>query len=180
MTGTLIFLLFMFNILLTLAVVLLYLRQNRFVEIEKKQRKMQAESEELLTGFLMEIKEENEQFISKVSKMKEEEDLFQQELNTAQQSIKDVKHESHISAEAYARLLAARVYQTDEVDSRSDLQQSMNDPADAEEEALDEKSFSEQVNYLTKQGLSEEEIAKVLKKGKKEVELLLKFRGEGN
>src|SRR5690606_37045265 len=68
----LIFILFILNIFLIFAVIILYTRQNKLVEFEKDQQKLKTESEEMLIGFLMELKEENEQFIKKVSEIQEQ------------------------------------------------------------------------------------------------------------
>ncbi|MFJ7849461.1 hypothetical protein ACIQZM_03985 [Peribacillus sp. NPDC097206] len=56
-------LLFSLNIFTIFAVILLYLRQNRLSKLEKEQKATIIEMEELLTGYLMEMKEDNEALI---------------------------------------------------------------------------------------------------------------------
>ncbi|MFD4928306.1 hypothetical protein ACFWMS_05140 [Peribacillus butanolivorans] len=57
------FLLFLLNILTIFAVVVLYLRQNRLSKLEKDQKAIISEMEELLSGYLMEMKEDNETLV---------------------------------------------------------------------------------------------------------------------
>ncbi|MBW8350521.1 hypothetical protein K0H71_13825, partial [Bacillus sp. IITD106] len=158
MTGILIFILFMMNTFLIFAVVLLYQRQNRFKEMEENQRKIQQESEEMLSAFLFELKEENQSFISKF-----QQDNIQTNLvNIPKEETREIsKQEEPIAAETYSRMLASEAYQNS------------NKKMNAEENI--EKTFAEQVEILARKGLSSIEIARQLKKGKTEVELLLKF-----
>ena len=60
MSGIFMFILFLLNILTIFAVIVLFLRQNRFIQAEKDQKAMMAEMEELMSGYMMEMKEENE------------------------------------------------------------------------------------------------------------------------
>ncbi|KON68510.1 hypothetical protein AKG34_06570 [Peribacillus butanolivorans] len=57
------FLLFLLNMLTIFAVVVLYLRQNRLTKLEKDQKAIISEMEELLSGYLMEMKEDNETLV---------------------------------------------------------------------------------------------------------------------
>ncbi|MCR2820693.1 hypothetical protein [Lederbergia panacisoli] len=157
MIGILIFFLFMLNIFLILAVVILYQRQNRFIEIERNQRKIQEESEEMLSAFLLELKEENKSFITQFQHSPKNNKQSGDEQLTKIEPEAVVEKEAPITAETYSRLLATEVYKNNqtEVDTK--------------------KTFAEQVEDLSQKGLSSSEIAKQLKKGKTEVELLLKF-----
>ena len=56
-------LLFSLNIFTIFAIIVLYLRQNRLSKLEKEQKAIISEMEELLTGYLMEMKEDNEALI---------------------------------------------------------------------------------------------------------------------
>lgn len=71
MTGIFMFLLFLLNIITILAVVVLFMRQNRLIQAEKDQKAIVAEMEELMSGFMMEMKEENEALLEKLSKKKQ-------------------------------------------------------------------------------------------------------------
>ncbi|MBS4198982.1 hypothetical protein KHA93_04850 [Bacillus sp. FJAT-49732] len=154
----------MLNIFLILAVVILFQRQNRFIEMERNQRKIQQESEEMLSAFLLEIKEENKSFISKFYHTKQDDRSDEQPIDidihrSKDEPIRTLTQEEPITSETYSRMLASEVYQ-----------KSSDNKRDSEE-----KTFIEQVDALSQKGLTSSEIAKHLKKGKTEVELLLKF-----
>ncbi|WP_057913390.1 hypothetical protein [Peribacillus muralis] len=57
------FLLFILNICSIFAIIILYLRQNRLDQLEKDQKATIIEMEQLLSGYLMEMKEDNEALI---------------------------------------------------------------------------------------------------------------------
>lgn len=59
----------LFNILAFLAIVILYLRQSRFIQAEKKQEKMIQEMEEVISAYMIEMKEENEKFINRLQEI---------------------------------------------------------------------------------------------------------------
>ena len=61
------FILFLLNILTIFAVIVLFLRQNRFIQVEKDQKAMVTEMEELMSGYIMEMKEENEALVEKLA-----------------------------------------------------------------------------------------------------------------
>lgn len=67
MSGIFMFILFLLNIITIFAVIVLFLRQNRFMQVEKNQKTMMAEMEELMSGYIMEMKEENEALLEKLS-----------------------------------------------------------------------------------------------------------------
>ncbi|MFJ7751912.1 hypothetical protein ACQKGI_13750 [Peribacillus muralis] len=57
------FLLFVLNICSIFAIIILYLRQNRLGKLEKDQKAIISEMEQLLSGYLMEMKEDSEALI---------------------------------------------------------------------------------------------------------------------
>ncbi|CAH0213288.1 hypothetical protein SRABI96_02221 [Peribacillus sp. Bi96] len=57
------FVLFVLNIFTIFAIVILYLRQNRLSKLEKDQKAIIGEMEQLLSGYLMEMKEDNETLV---------------------------------------------------------------------------------------------------------------------
>lgn len=172
MTGILLFLLFMLNMLTILAVILLYKRQNRLLEMENSERDNKEETAEIFSAFLLELKEENEQFISKVSQLKGNEGLRQTEEkmekhNPNDDQQVDITQELPITSKAYSELLAYQSYGKN-VDSELP-------PSKAGNEIKKELSLNEQVTRLNEEGFTIEEIAKTLHKGKTEIELMLKF-----
>lgn len=180
MTGLLIFLLFVLNAILAFAIVLLFQRQNRLLEMEKKESQIQKESEALLTAFLIELKEENEQFISKINNLRREMSIHASgnEING------DVNREyevytdevNQLNTKGYSRMQAVQAYKVNTQEETL--------PENSNEETLeqieDKKEYSEAVYELYKQGMTIDQIAKKMKKGKTEVELLLKFHDDLN
>ncbi|WP_075980901.1 hypothetical protein [Bacillus massilinigeriensis] len=71
MTTLLLLISFILNIISIFAVIILYLRQNRLVQVEQRQVKNMKELEELISTYMMEMKEENEEFIQKLILQKE-------------------------------------------------------------------------------------------------------------
>ncbi|WP_077211547.1 hypothetical protein [Bacillus dakarensis] len=69
MTNFLLFISLTLNIIAFLCIVILYLRQNKLFEVEKKQAQLINEMEEIISAYLIEMKEENEQFIKNVKKV---------------------------------------------------------------------------------------------------------------
>ncbi len=63
MTAFFLFLLFVLNIFTIFAIIVLYLRQNRLSKLEKDQKAIIGEMEQLLSGYLMEMKEDNETLV---------------------------------------------------------------------------------------------------------------------
>lgn len=211
MTGVFMFILFLLNIVTIFAVIVLFLRQNRFDQVEKNLKVMNADMEELMSGYIMEMKEENEVLIKTLARknqsvVKNEE---KKESSNPKQTI-DVFNDISImedqsrpsqtyatknkATDAYKKqtLTNQTMQETSKlideyhleitVDSEKQDQQAetasfLKDTLQASfsGQPLQEPSLYEQVHLLTKQGFSAEEIAKRLKCGKTEVELLLKF-----
>ncbi|MFB9829058.1 hypothetical protein ACFFMO_14540 [Lederbergia wuyishanensis] len=132
--------------------------------MEKNQRKIQQESEEMLAAFLMELKEENNSFISNFQHVeKDNSSNFQPETSEINDEVTvNIKQEEPINSEVYSRMLASDIYQKANKQIR-------------DSEVYIEKTFEEQVEELSQKGLNSSQIAKQLKKGKTEIELLLKF-----
>ncbi|MBO0995416.1 hypothetical protein [Bacillus sp. SD088] len=177
MTSALIFLLFILNAILIFAVVLLYMRQNRLMEIEKAQKKMQAETEEFLTSFLVEMKEENQLFMSKVadfhtSQQTKAEDLHEMNNEGHVKSEHQLEeHQPSVKAKNYTRMQAEKAYHVNAVE-----QSGMKESEGELDILSDTRLFADQVESLQAEGLSIEEIAQRLNKGKTEVSLALKFK----
>lgn len=162
MTGTLIFILFLLNILFAFALLLLFMRQNRLMDIEKRQKLMLEESEQVMAALLEEMKEENERLLDLVTENKALEDR-----PLANMIIEEMNPQPD-----------AAVQQNDS-EEKKPLEPSDHDVPEASQES-DEVSGSmtlrEQVEILAAQGLTITEIARKLNKGKTEIELLMKFQ----
>jgi hypothetical protein len=67
MSAFFIFLLFVLNIFTIFAIIVLYFRQNRLSMLEKDQKAVIGEMEQLLSGYLMEMKEDNETLVKAIN-----------------------------------------------------------------------------------------------------------------
>lgn len=199
------FLLFSLNIFTIFAVIILYLRQNRLTKLEKEQKALIMEMEELLTGYLMEMKEDNEALIKAVSqagsqtsvdKMKEQ--MIVKSQSAGEQAVPVEKPIQEPKLRGTKRQAMNAYKNQSEKDGEYKSSDEMKDNLELSAEAsilskekalviekdfsallqdsLEELSLNEQVDYLAEQGLSIEEIAKKLNRGQTEIELLLKFQ----
>lgn len=140
-------------------VIILYMRLGAFKDAEKKQKQLLEETENTLTAFLIELKDENEKLVR---------DLQQAD-----------KHQPDAPDESDAERAEAK--ETDDlplhIESMIDEVERAEDELNQEERG-DSDSLEEKAAALHEQGFSPEEIARRLKSGKTEIELLLKFRGK--
>ncbi|NPC92600.1 Swarming motility protein SwrB [Bacillus sp. WMMC1349] len=158
---------FMLHGTLIYFVIILYTRLGAFKEAEKNQKQMLEETENTLTAFLMELKDENDKLVQELQKDRTNEinqkpEKFEEEpaLSLPESKEKDADLPLYIESMIH------------EVEREED---ELNQEEDEEAEAV---TFEEKAVLLYEQGLSIEEVAKQLKSGKTEVELLLKFRGK--
>ena len=189
MTTFLLLLSLILNAAAIFAIILLYLRQNRLVEAEKKQERIINEIEEVFSAYLFELKEENDKFLELMTKTKVQNQPGDKETAAIEASGEEPeKGSDHISHEKQPNRLgkgityhaARKAYQQNHEPASNDLRSSETDiiAVDSQENNVDLKqlSFIDQVLHMKKQGLTIEEIARDLDKGKTEIELLLKFR----
>jgi hypothetical protein len=173
------------NIIALLAIVILYLRQNRFLAAEKKQQQLMEEMENLFSAYLIEIKEENDRFIAGINRVPIQSDLFKKERDIHQDNEKasgeqdvppDENDQETVSRGVYGRMHAAKTYQA----AMSKSKASETELSEAEETVKDnmpenKETIMQQISYLKGEGLTVDEIAKKLNKGKTEIELFMKF-----
>lgn len=207
------------NIVATLAIVILFLRQNKLLQVEDNQKKAIKEMEMLINSYLLEMKDENEDFIRRVKEMQDEKRNFPVEsssskmvgpplsLNQEMEAVQNSEaEESEFIKEAFepavklektVSLQAVKAYQqhsqkkqvassSTQAIENNEQRKSILDIKHAlslaekrktkETEALIQDSLLTQVMIMKKEGISEKEMAQKLKKGKTEIELLLKFR----
>jgi hypothetical protein len=207
------------NIVAMLAIVILFLRQNKLLQVEDNQKKAIKEMEMLINSYLLEMKDENEDFIRRVKEMQDEKRNFPVEsssskmvgpplsLNQEMEAVQNSEaEESEFIKEAFepavklektVSLQAVKAYQqhsqkkqaassSTQAIENNEQRKSILDIKHAlslaekrktkETEALIQDSLLTQVMIMKKEGISEKEMAQKLKKGKTEIELLLKFR----
>ncbi|MEH6990672.1 hypothetical protein [Cytobacillus firmus] len=194
MTAFLLAISLLLNIVALLAIILLYLRQNKLMDTEKRQEKVLIEMEEVISAYLVQMKEENDDFISKLSKINVKNDTSIKEksipVNLDRKSDQDIAKADEKSmplarasiyqaSKAYKQNLRAAEDKLSETESLSSLKETESVTRSDSSQSIKEEnpsSINDQVFILKRQGMSAGDIAKKLGKGKTEVELMLKFR----
>jgi hypothetical protein len=202
MTSVFLFISILLNIIALFFIVILYLRQSKLFEVENKQRKMIEEMEDVISTYLAEMKEENENFINRITNAEKSKGKKKESRNSDEGEIEPLLPNGLEEKVTFpikgSKSQAVKAYQTsvsgplaeDDIEvllpGFDELETSIEDPSIEEEEKgtvepveimeSKEKTLLEEVLYLKEQGLSFEEIAKKLHKGQTEIELLLKFR----
>ena len=197
---------FLLNALTIYAIIVLYTRQNRLADLDKKQERIIKDMEDLISSYLFEMKEENEKFLYRFENINDEapeksfapkKPAVQTPPSVKNQPEKDSEFPFEMTAPSTSRLLAARAYQTNQVPLEKPEAKEPSESFDSDEtnktvskESISEENereklikvlpkeetLAEQVIKLQKQGKSIEEIARQLKRGKTEIELILKFQ----
>lgn len=201
MTAFLLLIGFALHFVSLFAIVLLYLRQNRLTELEKRQESIKREMDEFLSAYLLEFKEENARFLAALKQMEKKEDRaetspaerFREEVfasNTpaeegknAPDSVypKSVDYKIH-AGNFYQAVQAYKQITKEKPDDPSHILQDIALPFVSDEQndfhlnSLSGQSLRDQAFFLKKQGLTTGEIARKLNKGITEIELLFKFR----
>ncbi|MEK3855087.1 DUF6115 domain-containing protein [Cytobacillus sp. FSL H8-0458] len=194
MTAFLLAISLLLNIVALLAIILLYLRQNKLMDAEKRQEKVLIEMEEVISSYLVHMKEENDDFISKFSQINANNDSTIKEksipVNMNRKNDQDIaKADEQSMPLARASIYqASKAYKQNLREAEDRLSEKGNllslkeiktvTESDSSQPIKEEipSSIDDQVFILKKQGMSAVDIAKKLGKGKTEVELMLKFR----
>jgi hypothetical protein len=158
--------------------------------LKKHKTVFKKEIENEISAFLFEMKEENEEFIQRLQQLQKGDSLrktnnTEPTVNgdrTEQQDEQNVKTWEATTARSF-KSEAVKVYQktiTNQGDNmaagKEDIQPENNlELSNIDNEEIYRNLLLNQVKILLNQGLSIEEIAKKLNKGKTEIELLLKF-----
>ncbi|MGG4488956.1 DUF6115 domain-containing protein [Metabacillus idriensis] len=136
-------------------IALLYLKYQSVKQSEEKQAAILEEAEQSLAAYMIEFKEENEKLIAGIKMAK------QTDINIGRNSSHPHKP---VTEPEEPEFPVVRIAHEDQLE--------LSDPI----EKVQPESEEKKIISLFQQGLSSEEIAKKLNKGKTEVELLLKFR----
>jgi phosphoribosyl-ATP pyrophosphohydrolase len=198
MTNLLILLSLVLNVIALFAIVILYTRQNRLLQVEKKQEKLINEMEEVISTYLIEMTEENEKLIKRVRETISQPTSVTQPTVESKSPIPSLekKAEDMDTIAQPTTIRKGTVFQAvqaykgagKKVETESELETVQKETPPPLENKLDSEviekkssdlytqSFYYQALLLKKQGLSTEDIARRLNKGKTEIELLLKLR----
>ncbi|WAA13579.1 hypothetical protein [Fervidibacillus halotolerans] len=145
-------------------IILLFLRQNRYHDLEKKFERLNREMEEMISSFLIEMKEENDQFLGKLRQLKKQQQPFDGRKEEG-------KYEKHIGNER-----KELEEDNESKEKKSSSKQASPPVHDESVQTIKEHDrLLNDVKQLLESGYTVEEIAKQLKKGKTEIELLIKF-----
>ncbi|UTI40578.1 hypothetical protein [Niallia sp. RD1] len=182
MVNFLLFLSITLNLIAILCIVILYVRQNRFADLEKDQKKTLEEMEEVIATFISEIKEENEQFLDKLYSHPKESSHEREEEKSKDESASPYFKPKELKVNKAMLNVYQKTVPTIETTSKKedrlekeDVNELLNLILPSEKEPK-KKSILEIAKSMQAEGKSIEEIAKSLNKGKTEMELLLKFR----
>ncbi|MBN9652874.1 hypothetical protein J0K78_01255 [Halobacillus sp. GSS1] len=154
MTGFLLIFSFIIDGVLLFSLFIIMKKVRRTEELELRQKQVAAEIEDLFTSYLMEIKEENKRMESLVRKNR-----HSSAFHDSQTEDEGERGKIHLDKEDITKNQTSSTYT----------------PPKLEETESYKPSFHSQVLDLKEKGYSIEEIAKMMDKGKTEIELLLKF-----
>lgn len=159
MSGVLLTFLFILQFVSFFLIALLFTRLSHVKDIEKKHEEFMKEMDDAVSAYLFEIKDENNRLIEELAMTNETKNVGKEYERAPQEEV-PFSPRSTVSKSAVAKL-----YQ-------------QSSPVKDIVEVKSEPSPQDQVLALSKAGKSIEEIAKLLGKGKTEIELMLKFHHE--
>jgi len=172
MTVFILFISIIINVVSILGIIILYMRQNRLLQVEQDQKKVLKDMEEMFSSYLIEMRDENEEFIKKIQRLNHDSSLnvtVDSEVSDEQKMLGPEKDNEDQPFSTVLRSHAAKIYQT--MMTNTNVSDEENHRNDFSTLPLEKQAF-----LLEKEGLTIEQIAKKLHKGKTEIELLLKFR----
>ncbi|MFA9456068.1 DUF6115 domain-containing protein [Halalkalibacter sp. AB-rgal2] len=139
--------------------IMILLQRIRHVQSQPdSMNQLQSEMEDILLAYTTEMKEENERLLEKVQR------------NKHQTTRSLVEEQSAKASNDSIQLEAKEEQEQEQEDSLPYIP-----PIEINEQETYEKSYTVKVLELAQSGLTSEQIAKKLKMGKGEVELILKF-----
>lgn len=176
--GILVVILFVLQLLSFYFIVILYMKLSKFQDLERKQVQLIREMDDMVGAYLLEMREENDRLIEELSKTsppvgKEE---IHASSNETMSSIQQVKENNTFELDVKSlvpKAVMAKAYTKQQTFTNTNKDASLSTESTNMEHQ--EMSLEKQVLQLAQQGQTAEEIAKVLQKGKTEIELLLKF-----
>lgn len=175
MTTILLIILFITQVVSFYLIALLYMKVSKFDQLENKQSKLMREMDDAITAYLAEIKDENEQLIEKLTVKMEQ----QEKEGALEEKLIDVEKDSAHTSSTTPVTMPQQTMRHYARKSYATIQQKTVPVDDdrGEEEVVEEVALDDRTRaiQLSAEGLSIEEIAKELDKGRTEIELILKF-----
>lgn len=170
------------TVVLIFAVLLLFLRQNRLIELEKKYDKLNRDLENSIAAFLIEIREENEEFLKKFKETMEQKSYSENNITLDKEifetapKIKKSKEPEDDQGEIV--LSSEKIVENNIEEQPFEERRTQADKESANAALLNHEDLKRKVKTLLESGFSIEEIAKHLDRGKTEISLLIKFDPE--
>lgn len=174
--------LFLIQMITIFVIVLLYSKLSKFQNIEKRQNELINEMDNAISVYLMEMKEENDRLISELKKPNVVQKAASTRKEGTAQTIKEqpVKEQEMEPRKFVPVKQAASAYQkqktqqqVEEKDNEAlEKAETLSEDNEIQEQNL---TFEQQVINHYHNGKSIEEIARMMGRGKTEIELLVKF-----
>ncbi|WP_336822495.1 hypothetical protein [Sporosarcina sp. USHLN248] len=176
--------LFLLNMIAFYIIALLYVKVSKFNNLEMKQQKLMEEMDNAIGAYLTEMKDENERLIKIIEERQQKDDVYHagsqgdtmKESNT-DKIVAQAESDFVLKSPKIPVKMALKSYQSMPISAKkTETDKAVEDPVQetaAEPIEMDDRSLA---FSMQQQGMSVEEIAKQLGKGKTYVELLLKFR----
>ena len=186
-----------------LAIIILYLRQNQYKQSEQTLYKMKVELEETLQAYLMEMKEENQAIVATVATLRDDATCTLNNIEWDKNIQKEIKRKEvektsvQLASNATVNQSQHKLYEPPDafiqdtvelthLEVKNPINVKVDNQTISFRQALSEQINKHQKNLseeerafqMKEEGLSVEEIAKQLHKGKTEIDLLLKFHSK--
>ncbi|HZH62337.1 MAG TPA: Swarming motility protein SwrB [Metabacillus sp.] len=170
MSTTLLILSLLLHVVAFYFIIILYMKYSTIKDITDTQRKILEETENSMTSFLIDMKDENEKLIETLlcsTNMRMQKPMAEDRTEFKQRPNQEIKQQTKIELEQKSIELPNHLTGLDEIKDVVELKQKSK---------KNKQPFEIEAINLFKEGYTVEQIAKKLNKGKTEVELLLKFR----
>lgn len=198
MTTGIIFVLFIIQLITIFFIILLNGRISKFKDLEIRQNQLIREMDDAISLYLLEMKEENDRLISELQQMKSTVKVTQVttpptikevELSQVEQLVKMEKQQESQRTDELKNLekrqfvpktTATNAYIKQKSQLAVNPLEMEHEHQPMDEEMIEktppkERTYEEQVIAYYNEGKSIENIAKIMNKGKTEIELLIKF-----
>ena len=196
MTTIILVVLFISQLLTFYFLVILNSKISRYKEIEKRQEAIIREMDDAITAYLVEVKDENDRLIQELKMQSESKKIISNEHQVTEKSTlepvktaatKNVGSNQELESEHTEEKPSERIIDVPKIVPKTIVttaykkQMPQQPVKQVEHVAIENESstnlspFEQGVVDYHKSGLSIEEIAKKTQKGKKEIELLIKF-----
>lgn len=173
--------LFLIQMITIFVIVLLYSKLSKFQNIEKRQNELINEMDNAISVYLMEMKEENDRLISELKKPNVAQKAASTRKEGPAQTIKEqpVKEQEMEPRKFVPVKQAASAYQKQktqqQVEEKDNEALEKAETLSEDNEIQEHLTFEQQVINHYRNGKTIEEIARMMGRGKTEIELLVKF-----